>query len=96
MSIKTWQERCSVYKIGLYKDDAMQAEIDELRAALAERDAEIERLKKLKSMKFAKEVLHSNNTLRTAAQQALEALRSGKHELRWAAEDALTAALESK
>ena len=46
MSIKTWQERVKpeYHDIKIARD-FMQAEIDELRAALAERDAEIERLK---------------------------------------------------
>lgn len=35
--IKTWKERWET--LGLHKDDAMQAEINELRSALAERDA---------------------------------------------------------
>ena len=41
MNIKTWQERWDT--LGIPKDMAIQAEIDELRAALKERDAEIQR-----------------------------------------------------
>lgn len=37
MNIKTWQERWDT--LGIPKDMAIQAEIDELRAALKERDA---------------------------------------------------------
>ena len=43
--IKTWEERYGLIVGFGTVVQAMQAEIDELRAALAERDAEIERLK---------------------------------------------------
>ena len=45
MNIKTWKERITTPLTNLQNLFAsMQAEIDELRAALQERDAEIERL----------------------------------------------------
>ena len=41
MSIKTWQERQNGHDLGLANQGNMQAEIDELRAALAERDSHL-------------------------------------------------------
>lgn len=52
MSIKAWQTR---WEIGLHKDDAMQAEIDELRAALQERDA----LNGVKELRYQLEIARS-------------------------------------
>ena len=44
MNIKTWSQRITPESTVVTQLRAMQAEIDELRAALQERDAEIERL----------------------------------------------------
>lgn len=75
MNIRTWQERWGT--LGIPKNTAMQAEIDELRAALAERDAEIERLNKgwgaanLLAFKHAQSI----EAQRKVLEQAKEALR---------------------
>ena len=74
MSIKTWQTR---WEIGLHKDDAMQAEIDELREELA-------KLKTLTSIQqgqldaddlLLKERDAELAMLKTVLKQALEAMQ---------------------
>ena len=45
MSIKTWQDHKAYSNQQWTDDECMKAEIDELRAALAERDAELAALK---------------------------------------------------
>lgn len=50
MSIKTWQDNWREYTCGTWPDvqqGCMQAKIDELSAALQDRDAEIEQLKSI-------------------------------------------------
>ena len=97
--IKTWQERVEHGSSIYAKASALECEIAELRAALAEREALI-----TEYLSIAKDSVHEITTLRTAAQQALEALE----ELRYSsttfkadkmyaeAKATLTAALESK
>ena len=82
MSIKTWQERAHlepdvrVEDLAYGVDLVMQIEIDELRAALAARDAEIERLNKgwgaanLLAFKHAQSI----EAQRKVLEQALRAL----------------------
>ena len=75
MNIKTWQERAGVDHtiVGTFGyEGAMQAEIDELRAALQERDAEIERLKDINRTlvdKSNRQNIHDARQAETIAEQ---------------------------
>jgi chromosome segregation ATPase len=72
-NIKTWQKRLTPDGIDSVQD-AMQSEISELRAALAELDAEIEGWRKdqKENLRNQVELQQQINTLRTTAQQELE------------------------
>jgi hypothetical protein len=80
MNIKTWHERAMLIDVNNRQITPvyMQAEIDELRAALQERDAEIERLT---AMPFASEAVRAFvygkkiDAQRKVLAQALEALQ---------------------
>lgn len=77
MNIKTWRERLELPDHGLgirAVDFAMQAEIDELRAALAARDAK--HLAGLEAIALHVEALESKVAAqRRVLEQALEALK---------------------
>lgn len=96
-NIKTWQERQQQEHIPATV--AMQAEITDLRTALAERDAECGKLRAI-----AERAAEMETVFRTAAQQALEALEELRYssttfkadKLYSEAKAALTATLESK
>ena len=81
MNIKTWHERAMLIDVNNRQITPvyMQAEIDELRAALQERDAEIERLKtvpmKYRRMTFNAELQNEIAAQRKVLEQALEALK---------------------
>ena len=101
MSIKTWQERWAPTPWN-NQDSYMQSEITDLRTALAERKKDHS-----DAMSMANEYATKLATLRTAAQQAMEALNQMRQ--RWDTDlpiywtdghekliTTLTAALESK
>jgi hypothetical protein len=87
MNIKTWHERAMLIDVNNRQITPvyMQAEIDELRAALVERDAEIERLKtvpmKYRRMAFNAELQEEVAAQRKLLEQALEALSYLKVEI---------------
>lgn len=72
MSIKTWEERYDpdgyIRGAARTKEAAMQAEINELRAVLQERDAEIERLKTV-PMKYRRMAFNAQLQDEVAAQR---------------------------
>lgn len=82
MSIKTWQERAHlepdvrVEDLAYGVDLVMQIEIDELRAALVKRDAEIEQLTETSLWQAGRisELLDEIAAQRKVLEQALEAL----------------------
>ena len=75
MNIKTWSQRITPESTAVAQLRAMQAEINELRAALQERDAEIDRLKSTVVYRTLNATQGELATQRKVLEQALKYIR---------------------